>query len=173
METFKPKRLKIEVRLYLFAAIILALFIWATCTGASLLLHRGTNNTHKAADDIAGYQKVDLKALGEFELDAVKGTIKDVPARYRNLDGKKVALDGYMWSPSSSMRAHDFQFIYGFNFKGPPLVQSRVFAHSPVELPLTGDYVRLTGTLHVRIEKNEDGIISSVYTMDVDKCREI
>lgn len=169
METFTPARSKINVRLFLFIAVISAPFIWATYAGARLLLNGGI-------EDMGSYKKVDLKALGYFNFDNVHGTIDNVPPRYRKLDGQKVALEGFMWSPSSAMRSRDFQFVYNIAkccFNGPPLVQERVFAHSPTALPLTGDFVRLIGTLHVKIEKNEDGTITSVYTMDVDKYQQL
>ena len=169
METFTPARSKINLRLFLFIAVISAPFIWATYAGARLLLNGGI-------EDMGSYKKVDLKALGYFTFDPVKGSVADVPARYRKLDGQKVALEGFMWSPSSAMKARDFEFVYNIAkccFNGPPLVQERVFAHSPMALPLTGDYVRLIGTLHVKIEKDENGTITSVYTMDVDKYQEL
>lgn len=172
-ETFKPTRFKINLRLFLFIAVICLPFVWATYTGARLLLNGGIEDSLGRVNYIDGYRRVNFQALGYFDLDAVHGTISDIPARCRDLDGKKVALEGFMCCPSSAMRSRDFQFVPGLISHGPPLVQNRIFAHSQVELPLTGDYVRLMGTLHVRVEKNDEGLISSVYTMDVDKWQEM
>ncbi len=169
MDTFKPARSKITLRLFLFIAVIASPFVWATYAGARLLLNGGI-------EDLGSYKKVDLKALGFFNFDNMTGTINNVPARYRNLDGQKVALEGYMWAPDSSVRAHNFQFVFNVAmccFQGPPLVQERVFAHSSVARPFVGRECQIIGTLHVRIEKNEVGTITSVYTMDVDKWQEM
>jgi len=169
MDTFKPGRSKITLRLFLFIAVIASPFIWATYAGARLLLNGGI-------EDMGSYKKVDLKALGYFNFDNMTGTIDNVPARYRNLDGQKVALEGFMYSDSGAVRLHDFQFVFNVQiccFKGPPLVQERVYAHCSRALPYVGTYCRLIGTLHVKIEKNEVGTITSVYTMDVDQWQQI
>jgi len=169
MENFKPARSKINLRLVLFIAVISAPFIWATYAGARLLLNGGI-------EDMGSYKKVDLKALGYFNFDNMTGTIDNVPARYRNLDGQKVALEGFMYLQNGAARLHNFEFVFNRQiccFRGPPLVQERVFVHSQVALPYVDGECRIVGTLHVRIEKNEVGAITSVYTMDVDKWQEI
>lgn len=169
MEPFKPARSRINPRLFLFIAVISTPFIWATYAGARLLLNGGI-------EDMGSYKKVDLKALGYFNFSDINGTINDVPARYRNLDGQKVALEGFMFSQKSALRLHDFEFVYNRQiccFKGPPLVQERVFVHSSIALPYVDSECRVVGTLHVRLEKNEVGTITSVYTMDVDKWQEM
>jgi hypothetical protein len=169
MDTFKPARSKITLRLFLFIAVIASPFIWATYAGARLLLNGGI-------EDMGSYKKVDLKALGYFNFDNMTGTIENVPARYRNLDGQKVALEGFMYLQNGAARLHHFEFVFNRQiccFRGPPLVQERVFVHSQVALPYVDGECRIVGTLHVRIEKNEVGTITSVYTMDVDKWQEI
>jgi len=116
---------------------------------------------------------VDLKALGNFPFDETNGTIKDVPPVYRDLDGKKVQLEGFMYAGNSaSDELSAFQFVYNISkccFNGPPKVQERVFARSNLPVPFYGSMVRCTGTLHVAVRKNEAGQTNSVYDMEIDK----
>src|SRR3954451_19426510 len=37
---------------------------------------------------------VELKQMSNFEMDQLNGTVADVPQRYRELDGKKIMLEG-------------------------------------------------------------------------------
>ena len=125
------------------------------------------------------YAKVDLKSLGNFPLDGSNGTISDVPAKFRDLDGKRVVLEGFMYTPNAATpQVNNFQFVYSITkccFNGPPLVQERVFARVPggKAVPYF-DYqlVRVVGTLHVNVVK-EAGIIMSVYTLDVEKLDQV
>src|SRR5918993_240852 len=43
-----------------------------------------------------GYKAVELQAMSSFLFDQNKGTIDDVPAKWRELDGQKVILEGKM-----------------------------------------------------------------------------
>ena len=48
----------------------------------------------------------------------------------------------------------------------------RVYVHS--EVPRTIDisrYTQMTGTLHVKVQRNEVGTITSVYTLDLDNVK--
>src|SRR4051812_15564071 len=40
------------------------------------------------------YYQVELKQMSNFDMDQQNGTLADVPQRFRDLDGKKVLLDG-------------------------------------------------------------------------------
>src|SRR4051812_6902946 len=40
------------------------------------------------------FYEVELKQMSNFEMDQINGTLADVPARFRDLDGKKVLLTG-------------------------------------------------------------------------------
>ncbi len=44
-----------------------------------------------------GYADVDLRSLGYFPFDGRSGTDADIPKRWRKLDGKRVALEGFMF----------------------------------------------------------------------------
>jgi hypothetical protein len=122
------------------------------------------------------YQPVDLRSLGTFPLDSSAGTIIDVPARWRALDGKKVQLDGFLWNPQERLNGmHAFQLVYdvpGSYQPIPPLVQERVFAKYRKPLPDI-EFGRFYGTLHVKIEHDRDSTIMSVYRLDVDKIQDL
>lgn len=162
----KPLSQRINIRLIVFLSIVAFPFVGILYAFVSY----SGGIRHSSEGEI-----VDLKSLGYFTLDQQNGTIKDVPAKWRDLDGKKVVLEGFMFSPRSSMSATEFQFVYNIQrccFGGPPLPQERVFVHVPNNrnIELLDGCVRIVGTLHVKIEKNKvDGSIVSVYTMDLDK----
>src|SRR2546423_8602727 len=167
-QTFTPARSKLNLRLFLFLAVVAAPFIWGAYVGAQYLLNGGVT-------DLGDRKKVDLKSLGFFNFDAHNGSINEVPAQFRKLDGQRVELEGFMYDPSRAVRVNNFQFVYNVSkccFNGPPLVQERVFAHTAPgkSIPFTSAYVQLIGTLHVKVEKNEVGDVSSVYTMDVERA---
>jgi hypothetical protein len=127
-----------------------------------------------------GFSKVDLKSLGFFEFEQTTGTIKDVPKKWRDLDGQKVQLTGYMFSNLAASRVRDFELVYSVTkccFNGPPMVQERVFVHIPADRPAMpynmAAFMQMTGTLHVKVVKNEDGVIQSVYTLDLEAAQQL
>ena len=78
---------------------------------------------------------------------------------------------------AAGRQLRDFQFVYNVQlccFNGPPLVQERVFARVPKggQIPYSSEFTKLTGILHVKVEK-QDGVIVSVYTMDVESAEPI
>jgi hypothetical protein len=123
--------------------------------------------------------RVDLKSMGNFVFDGTAGTIDNIPAQFRALDGKEVALEGFMWTGNSSApKVPSFQFVYNVTkccFSGPPLVQERVFAYVPdhEQVEYHNDECRIIGTLHVKVEKDDAGKISSVYTIDVKRVESL
>jgi len=126
-----------------------------------------------------GLTAVDLKALGNFPFDDENGTINDIPHRFRELDGKKVVLEGFMANPNSAGQdVWAFEFVYNRTiccFLGPPMVQERVFAHISSGNPVRfrNEMVRCVGTLHIRLHKNDGGKIDAVYDMDVDRVEQM
>lgn len=120
-----------------------------------------------------GYKQVDLKALGNFVFDPQNGTVNDVPAKYRELDGQKVLLIGEMYADNATSEANRFQLVYSIAkccFGGPPKVQERVFCVVPNDgsVPLMGGQTRVTGTLHIAAKKEGD-TVNSLYTLEVHK----
>jgi hypothetical protein len=160
-------------RLVVFLAAIAAPFLAIGYVFVSYEMTGGVTNH-------GDYASVDLKALGNFPFDQANGTINDIPERYRKLDGKRVVLDGYMWAPTSAgPRGTQFQFVYNVAkccFGGPPQVQERVYGYIPpakrdeIQIYDSWTFVQLTGVLHVRVVRDGDGVIRSVYDMDVEKA---
>jgi hypothetical protein len=160
------RRGAISFRLIIFLAIVSFPFCWF---GYVILNQTLTGGIQRHGD----YSEVDLKSLGNFPLDGSNGTVNDIPSRWRDLDGKRVLLEGFMYAPNAAgYQVNDFQFVYNISkccFNGPPLVQERVFVSAPKGgVPYYSDLVRVVGTLHVSVVK-EAGIIKSVYTLDLDK----
>lgn len=124
--------------------------------------------------DRGAYFDVDLKSLGYFPFDSVKGGIEDVPAKFRELDGKRVALVGEMWvTNSSSNDIKEFELVYSIQkccFGGPPKVQERVFARAPNNgtVPYYPTLVRVVGTLRVNLERDDVGNVSKLYQLDIE-----
>jgi hypothetical protein len=167
-------RSRVNWRLVIMLSIVAVPFLWM---GYMLVNQFVTGGVSRHGD----YYAVDLKALGNFAFDDSAGTVAEVPERYRKLDGKKVELEGFMYSPQSAgERGTEFQFVYNVTkccFSGPPLVQERVYGHvkdgSDVPLYDMYTFARVTGTLHVRVIRDEAGSVHSVYDLDVDKAEKI
>jgi len=166
-------RRRINWRMIAFLAVISSPFLYILYIFLSQTLNHGV--TYRG-----DYAEVDLKALGNFPFNQETGTLEDIPAHFRELNGKKVRLEGYMWAPRAvhkSGKGTEVQFVYNVTkccFLGPPLVQERVYAFLPAgsNAEVTGPqtFVALTGTLHVRIRRDEAGTIHSVYDMDVERA---
>src|SRR4051794_38014552 len=90
----------------------------------------------------AVYLQTDLKALGYFTLDQTYGTVTDVPAASRALDGRRVVLEGFMYDPQATADGRtQVQLVYGWPraWGGPPLVQERVYSRIPRgDIPVYG-----------------------------------
>ena len=164
-----PVRKPINLRLIAFLLIVI--------TPLALIVYSAMRQSMSGGIINHGdYQEVNLKALGNFPLNATTGQLTDIPQRFRELDGKRVSLKGFVYRPDSAgARGNRFEFVYDVGrccFNGPPQVQERVYAFAKTTVPIPNDYTilcELTGTLHVRIVRPEsDGPISSVFDMDVE-----
>ena len=165
-----PLSQRINLRVIVFAAVILGLVGWPIYTFVKQALTHGI-------EDYGSYKKVDLKAMGNFLIDNyATATLNDVPKQYRELDGQKIELAGEIYAPNETgQRLHEFELVYSIQrccVNGPPLAQERVFARVPnvkgLPLPDGSGYARVTGTLHVTMHR-EAGQVTKVYEMDVDK----
>src|SRR5688572_18283022 len=72
-----------------------------------------------------GYTEVDLKAMSTFHFDQQDGTIDNIPAKWRELDGKKVILYGEIAPTMTSAGPfiETFQLCYSVAkccYSGPP-----------------------------------------------------
>jgi len=167
-----PLSQRINFRMIAVAAVVMFL------VGYPVYLYVDASVTG-GAKNVGGTWAVDLKALGNFPFDDVDGTVNDIPAKWRELDGKKVALEGFMFSTdSASDDISAFQFVYNITkccFNGPPKVQERVFAHTTDArtVPYSSVMVRCIGTLHVHLHKNEAGKTDVVYDMNVERVEQI
>src|ERR1700722_16437178 len=165
-----PITQRINFRMIAVAAVVLFLVGYPIYTYLDAAITGGVENAGN------GMKKVDLKALGNFPFAEKASTIKDVPEKWRALDGQKVILEGFMYAGNSAAdNINNFQFVYNVAkccFGGPPRVQERVFTRVPDggTVPYYYGYMmRCTGTLHVAVVKNEAGETNSVFTMDLDK----
>ena len=121
-----------------------------------------------------GYLEVDLKGISLFPFDQNKGKLDDVPPDFRALDGKKVIVTGEMWEPySAGLNIGGFQLVYSVAkccFDGPPQIQHFVQAKAVpgATLQYYGSQVKVSGTMHVNVTRDETGKITGVYHMDVE-----
>ena len=124
---------------------------------------------------VGQYTELNLKAIGNFPFPDSGGRTEDVPQRWRELDGKKVLLQGEIFAPDAGSEMTNFQLVYSIQkccFNGPPKVQERVFAYLPPGRPLPNYdqqvVAKVYGTLHVKV-KSDGGVVTSVYDLDVEK----
>jgi hypothetical protein len=123
------------------------------------------------------YAEVNLKALGNFTFDEERGRTEDIPRQWRDLDGGRVALTGFMLSPwDAGAGLQKYQLVNNVNsssgFKRPPLVQERVVATAPASTPVFSMYdcVRVSGVLHVGVQRDQLGRVTSVFRIDVESA---
>jgi hypothetical protein len=123
---------------------------------------------------------IDIDVLGGFPFDGRAGTLADVPASLRALDGRHTTVVGYAYALPSNL-GEPFQIIEAIphNDHRPPEVQERVFATvvpgrageaaaaavAAVDMYTLADF---HGVLHVRVVRGPSGRVDSVFTMDVD-----
>lgn len=122
--------------------------------------------------------EVSLKAMSSFEMDQNNGTDEDVPAQWRNLDGKKIQVEGEMWIPdNASARVGQFELVYSIAkccFSGPPKIQHFVLC-TPApgsQVEVYSGLVRVTGKLQVKVERSE-GRVTRVYRMAVERVEPV
>ena len=156
-------------RLYAFVAVLCIPFAWM---GYTLINENLSGGIHQ----YASYTSVDLKSMGNFPFNEQDGLLTDVPKEFRDLDGKRVELRGMMWDlKSAGPETAQFQFVYNIAkccFNGPPRVQERVFVHCPNGAVRYYDQLAVAvGTLHVRVKRNEQGAVYSVYDMDLESIK--
>jgi len=119
------------------------------------------------------YDVIEVKALSNFALDQTTGTIDDIPAKWRALDGKPVEVTGDVVPLGGGPTPH--QVCLGFvppHYRGPPLAQRFVLANAREGKSFVVpdfDSITVAGTLHVAVARSADGQLMSVYTMDVDR----
>jgi hypothetical protein len=163
-----PLSQRINLRMILFFAVIALLIGYPVYIYVDSAVSGGIKS-------YGNYSEVDLKSMGNFPFDGTNGTINDVPAKWRELDGKRILLQGEVWDPNEAGQyMTNFQLVYSIQkccFGGPPKVQERVFVHIPQGMQvdnLSGSFAKITGTLHIKAEKDA-GNVASLYTLVADK----
>jgi hypothetical protein len=171
--TIEPRRPRFNVRLLIFVLAISAPFLWIIGSAVYQSMTGGIS-------DHGSYKAVDLKALGNFPFNDAEGTPESIPAKYRALDGQRVALQGYMYAPTTAgVKGRQFQFVYSVSkccFGGTPQVQERVFAHTEKEVPIYNDQTLadVVGTLHVRLIRDKlTNKVVSVFDLDVESAKAV
>jgi hypothetical protein len=165
-----PLSERINFRMLLFVGVI------ALMIGYPVYWFIHEQVTGGISDAGGGYTHVDLKAMSLFNFDQSDGRLSDIPQKWRDLDGKKVVLEGEMWQAyNAGNRIGGFDLCYSIAkccFSGPPqiqhFVQSKVVPGKEVE-NYSGT-VKVTGTLHVNVKKDPQvGKIISVYQLDCER----
>ncbi len=168
-----PLRERFNFRMIFFIAFVLLLVGYPVYWMVKMQV---TGGVEKVA---GGYTYVDLKAMSTFTFDQANGTIDDVPAKWRALDGQKVKVVGEMWQPySAGNLVVGFELVYSIAkccFSGPPQIQHFVQSHV-VPGKTVGYYsgpVEVTGTLRVKVTRDDLGKITGVYHLEVEGVRPV
>jgi hypothetical protein len=114
------------------------------------------------------YHAIDLRTLRNFEFNEQTGTQTDVPEPIRKLDGKPVSVMGMMWSLQSTGPAvSQFQLVYNPQERRVPRVHERIFVRGNRgdSIKFYDEVVRVRGTLHVHIRRNDQGTAVEVFTI--------
>jgi hypothetical protein len=164
-----PLSERFNFRIIIFAAIIGVVIGYPIYI---LVSEKITGGIHSSG----GYIETNLKAMGNFVFDDRAGTLNDVPKQWRELDGKKLSLVGEIFAPDqAAAEISNFQLVYSIAkccFGGPPKVQERVFCSVPngKSIEYYGGFYRVKGTLHIKVEKDEFGVTTRLFTMDVESA---
>ena len=162
---------RINFRFVLIGVIALVLVGWPVYTFVAEVL---TGGVHRRGE----YQEVDLRALTDFDMDPTSGILKDIPAKYRALDGQKVMLSGQVFPGRYVGKSlADFTLMDSVRTRrgtgNRPKVQERVFctATAGKELRCSGEgFFSAYGTLHITLNKDlVTGAIAEVYHLDADR----
>jgi hypothetical protein len=166
-----PLSQRINLRLILFSIVAVALI----GTPLYWYIDYSLANGIKVHGDVT---EVDLKAMSLFPFDQVRGTLTDVPERFRDLNGKKVEMVGEMYLVNfAGDDVQRFDLVYSISKccgQGPPLIQHFVQAkgRDGKMVPYYQGLVKVTGTLHVDVKQGLDRV-ESVYQLDVDSVNQV
>ncbi|MFI5380142.1 MAG: hypothetical protein ACHRHE_12655 [Tepidisphaerales bacterium] len=116
---------------------------------------------------VRDYQPVNLQELGNFHFDQLAGRLEDVPEKIRELDGRRVVLDGIMYLGQPDPK-FDFILMDSFEEFSDPRIQHLVFAKARTAraASVRPGRVQVFGTLHVQPIGT-----SSLFRMDVDRVQ--
>jgi hypothetical protein len=167
-----PLTQRINLRLIVFFAVV------GTMIGYPVYQFVHEAATGGISNAGGGYTHVELKAMSGFLFDQTEGTINDIPAKWRELDGKKVVMEGEMWAANGAGQyVSSYQLCYSIAkccFQGPPQVQHFVNSRAMEgkKLEYASGLVRVKGVLHVKVRKDA-GKVQSVFEMDVESIEAV
>ena len=119
--------------------------------------------------------ELSVREISDFDLDQYSGTVADIPAKFRRLDGQRITLTGNMWAPIGTEKGlQNFQLTFmNYTERHPPLAQNFIACSADPPVQYYDGTVRVTGTLHVRIihSDEDDHPIKSVFSLDVDRVK--
>jgi len=169
-----PLSERINFRLVIFIGVIALMVGYPVYVMVDQQVSGGIKN---AGD---GYKEVNLKAMSTYTFDQDNGTIKDVPEKWRQLDGQKVILQGEMWQATGAgSEVQNFDLCYSIAkccFTGPPQVQHFVKsrASNNARINYYEGQVEARGVLHVNVVKDPAaGKVASVYQFDVESLKPV
>jgi hypothetical protein len=122
----------------------------------------------------------DLAAM-TFNFDDKKGKLEDIPAEIRRLDGQVISAEGFMVIADFQEPIRQFAVVPSLfgSPNHPPSVTEVVVATCPKGCRYIPDLIRVSGTLHVRITRDGEYIVSlfdvdaqqvsAVYDRDIAK----
>jgi hypothetical protein len=123
---------------------------------------------------------VDLKVLTSSVRNSGYVNDASIPENMRLLDGKKVALEGFVEPDNAgSAPMRSFTFVYSsYSPWGKPGPTERVFGTVPagikIEIKDLSQEVRVLGTLHVGVHRDrKSGHVDSIFRIDVDRIEPI
>lgn len=166
-----PLSERINIRMIIFASVVLLLIGTPVYIYLDSVLSGGIH--HEGNLDV-----VDLKAMSNFPFDQVNGTIEDIPKQWRDLNGKRIQVNGEMYiNDSAAPQVDHFELVYSIAkccFNGPPQIQH--FVHSRVvdngTVPNVTGLVQVVGILKVDVKKDPiSGKVGQVYAMDVESLK--
>src|SRR5258708_10376784 len=103
-----PLSQRLNPRILIFVAVLLFLLGWPVYTFLSETLTAGIH-------DRGDYKEVDLKAMCCFRMDPISATLKDIPEKYRALDGQRVMLTGFVVpTEHSGYEITNFSLLYSY-----------------------------------------------------------
>jgi hypothetical protein len=161
---------RINPRVITFALVVLIVVGYPAYLFLDLALSGGIKNK-------GDYYEVDLKTISDFEMDQKYATDQSVPAKFRELDGKRVLLDGEIVAGQTSAGAQArFDLVYSIQkccLSGNPKVQHFIKCNVVPGREEFSQYhpgvVKVLGTLHVKVERDEvTQKVTSVYKLDVE-----
>ncbi len=158
---------RLNLRVVLFTAVVLVPVIALGYVYLSTVMSSGIKEVE------GGYTWVDLQKMSSFTFDQRNGTLEQVPEQWRALDGRKVILEGEMWSSKSSgPELSEFDLVWSVAnccFTGAPQVQHFVRSTTADGKPVRyyARPVRVKGTLKVDVT-SEAGQVTGVYHLDVE-----